>query len=569
MKSDLLWAVARLRLAPGAVATAVIFGVLGAGSAVGLIAASAWLIARAAQQPSIGVLGLSVIAVRALGVSRGVFRYLERLRSHDVALRSLAYLRADLFGQISRAPLAVVTTLRSGTWLARIGKDVDVVGDTVIKGFLPAAVAIVLSGISVVGVAVISLPAALWLALGLAVAGLVAPWLSARGARLALAVQDQHEGALIATVHDLVEHRAEYEVAGRLPTHLAAVEHAQAQIDLSMRRAAILRGVADGVVVLGIAVAVVGAAVAGLATVPQMTNPVWYSVVVLFTLASLDVTATLPQAAQEVVKGGLAAGRLRRAAVTQRPEVDATAQAATQVVDQAQQVPAEGSALAAVSWPDVVVGWPGSRQIQLPAATVSPGEVAVISGPSGTGKTTTLLTIAGLLAPIRGQVSWHFDPSVVAAHEVADERARTVVAAGFEDSHLFATTIQQNLHLVAGPVNDELLWEALAAVELADWVQHLPGGLAEELRVGGANLAGGERRRLVVARTLVSAAPVLLLDEPTEHLDPDTAARVWAKVRAWAQTQQRLLVVASHDPVVLADADHRIQLAALDPAPRR
>lgn len=552
----LRWAFRQLELKPWAVCAAVAFGVLGAGSAVALIGSSAWLIARAAQQPSIGVLGLVVVAVRALGITRGVFRYLERLRSHDVALAALANLRAKLFGELARAPLTVVTRLRGGTWLARLGRDVDAVGDTVIKGMLPCVVAAVIGVCSAVAVALVSPSAAVVYVVGFAGAGVVAPLLAARSARAALGVYDQAHSELVGSVHELVQHRAEFEVAGLLPGQLRDVVVRQDQVELSLRRAAVLRGVADGLVVLGTLVAVVGVAVCAVADVGSMSNPVWYSVAVLLALASFEVLVPLPAAAQELVRGALAAGRLRAVAAESGA---AESGAAVEVESGAGEVlvPAEVSS---VSWSGLAASWPGSRVVQVSDGVARRGQLVHVLGHSGSGKSTWLMTAAGLLPAVAGEFLWHSQQGAVSAHRVDPKVAAQVCSAAFEDSYVFATTIRENLQLISGPVSDAELLAALDVVCLRSWVLSLPGGLAERLTSGGANISGGERRRLVTARALVSGAAVVVLDEPTEHLDPQTARQVWANISEWARVSQRIVLAASHEVVVSEFADQQFQL---------
>lgn len=163
---------------------AVIAGSLGLGSAVALSATAAWLIARASQMPPVLELGVAAVAVRTFGIARGLMRYVERLISHDVALRGMATLRERVYTTLADAPTDVVSGLRRGDVLARTGADVDDVGDVVVRAVLPAVVAAVVGVGTVVLVGWLHLGVGAVLAACLLLAGVVGPLLSMRGARL-------------------------------------------------------------------------------------------------------------------------------------------------------------------------------------------------------------------------------------------------------------------------------------------------------------------------------------------------------------------------------------------------
>jgi ATP-binding cassette subfamily C protein CydC len=505
---DLWRAVMLLGVSRKRVVLAILTGSAGLGSAVGLAAVSAWLIARASQMPPVMYLTVATVAVRALGVSRGVLRYLERLASHDVALRGMATLRERLYARLADADPRRVLSLRRGDLLARVGADVDAVGDVVVRGFLPMAVAAVVSVGSSVLVGAFLPSAGVALALCLVLAGVVGPWLAARAARTAEVHAVHARADLSAGVVTVLDGAGELAVAGRLPGALAAVHGDDARIAGAIDTAARPAAMAAAVQPLATGLAVLAALLLGiLATTAGALAPVELAVVVLTPLAAFEAVGTVPMAAVTLIRSREAARRVlelldapARPVVAAGPDPDAGDDGAP------------GTLVArglACGWPDrdpVVTG------LDL---TVGPGRSVAVVGPSGVGKTTLLVTLAGLLPPVAGTVrASGLDPAALSREDAAE-----LVTFLAEDAHVFDTSVLENLRVARGDVTPEEATAALETVGLGPWLAGLPDGLDTVLGADAARVSGGERRRLLLARTLLSPARVLLLDEPTEHVD--------------------------------------------------
>lgn len=190
------------------------------------------------------------------------------------------------------------------------------------------------------------------------------------------------------------------------------------------------------------------------------------------------------------------------------------------------------------------VRYPGSSALVLSGldASIAPGEQVALVGASGAGKTTLLHTLARLFEPADGQVL--VDGVAVAAED--PERTRRRVALVGQHPHLFRSSVRANLLLADPARTDAELWQALRVVGLADFVASLPGGLDTAVAENGATWSGGQRQRLGLARGLLVEPSVLLLDEPTAHLD---AATELAVMTALATARRgRTTVIASHRP---------------------
>ena len=525
-----------LAIPPARLLAAVLAAVATLASAFALAAVSAYLVTRAWTMPPVLDLTVAVVAVRALGVSRGVFRWLERMLTHDVALRGVVSLRTSLFTALASRTDDALTRLRRGELLSRLGDDAQELGDHVIKAIVPALVAAVMLVVVLATFAPLSLPATAAMAASLLLAAVAAPRFAHRAAALT-------EQAVLTTRGDVTSHSLEIlddatslRVDGQLDGALARLAAAQSAHDAAIDRAARPAALAAAAVPASMVLAVTGSLLAaGAAWTAGDLSAGQIGILLLLPLSSFEASTALPAAATQHARSRAAAERLD-ALIGEGGEVDGSA-----------PVPAERPATATLTARDLTAGWsaeaPCVRGLDLDLA---PGSRLAVVGPSGSGKSTLLATLAGLLAPLRGEVST----------DAASLREAVTMFA--EDGHVFATTLRENLRVVRGDLTDEEALAALAAVGLDDWLATLPHGLDTMLGPDGTTVSGGERRRLLLARAVVRRGPVLLLDEPTEHLD---TARGDALLAALLTPGDESLVPASSTVVVVT---HRPEAVPAD-----
>ncbi|MFZ2173440.1 MAG: thiol reductant ABC exporter subunit CydC [Rhodococcus sp. (in: high G+C Gram-positive bacteria)] len=551
MSNDpLVRALPLLDLQPGRVLRAVAAGVATLGSALALAAISAWLITRAWQMPPVLDLSVAVVAVRALGISRGVFRYLERLATHDTALRGTTSARTQLYQRLADGDPAASAGLRRGELLARTGADVDALGDVVVRALVPIAVSAVLAVAAVGILAVISPVAALILAVALAVSGVAAPALSARAARTAEADSADARSRFSEDTVTALDHAAELRVAGRLEQTVARAVEAEETAVRSTDRAAAPSAFADAATPLAVGAGVIGSLLVGTTLYSSGTmSPMALGILVLLPLSAFEATTALPAAAIALTRARIASRRIlalldAAAAVTERGD---------RTLDGPAHLRASG----------LRCGWPGGAATPALDLDLPPGARVAIVGGSGAGKTTTLMTVAGLLPPVSGTVC----ADGVELRRVTPADLRRKVGFFAEDAHLFDTSVLENLRVARGDVQEPEALDVLISVGLADWVSGLPEGLNTSLDGGARAVSGGQRRRLLLARALLSPARVLLLDEPTEHLDADAGAELLRSLLArdgGLVSPDRTVVVVTHQLPDDTDADQviRVEIAA-------
>ncbi|MFI7547165.1 thiol reductant ABC exporter subunit CydC [Actinoplanes sp. NPDC049599] len=533
---------------------AVLAGVGSAGAGVGLMATAAWLISRAALHPPVLHLMVAIVAVRAFGISRGVLRYVERLAGHDAALRVLAELRVRLYTRLELLAPAGLATFRRADLVQRLVTDVDAVLDMLTRVVLPYAVTAVVGAGAVVLVTSLSPVAGAALAAGLVVVGLVVPLLQARAARRADGRLAPLRGELATGAVDLLHGLPDLVAYGATDAHLARLSAVDARLRDAERRSSLAAGTSAAVTALATGLCVlVGLAAGAVAVRAGTLSGELLAVVVLTPLAVFEAAAGLPAAAQRFAG---ARGALRRLAdVFAAPLPVAEPAVPAEVPDGPHTLRLDG----------VTAGWvPGRTAVRDVDLVLPPGRRVALVGPSGSGKSTVAALLVRFLDPDRGTVSI----DGIDLRDLPSDRVRQLVGYLPEDAYLFDTSIEENLRLARRDATDEQLRSALAAARLLDWVDSLPDGTATLVGEHGVQLSGGQRRRLALARALLADFRILILDEPTEHLDDDTAAALTRDLLAAADGRTVLLI--THRTEGLSGVDEIVTMGPGTPcrAPR-
>ncbi|MGW2278327.1 thiol reductant ABC exporter subunit CydD [Streptomyces sp. NPDC001770] len=550
---------ARIREAAGArrgrLALALLLGSLALGSSVGLMAVSGWLISRASEQPPVLYLMVAVTATRAFGIGRAFFRYAERLVSHDTVLQLLAELRVAVYRGLERIAPAGLRTTRRGDLLTRLVADVDELQDYWLRWLLPAGTAVVVGAASAGFLGMLLPEAGAVLAVGLLLAGAGVPLVSGAVARRAERRLAPARADLAVRVTDLLGGTAELTVAGALPSRTTRVREADGVLTRIAARAASASALGGGLTSLLCGLTVVASALVALPAVQSGR------------LGGLELAVVLltPLAAFEAVNGMPLAVRYRRRARRSAERVYEVLDAPVPVREPDAPAPAPTTPFP-LEVRGLTARYPGADRPALDAVdlTLEQGRRIAVVGPSGSGKT----TLAQVLLRFLDAESGTYRLGGTDAPALDGDTVRTYVGLCAQDAHVFDSSVRENLRLARTDATEEDLRDALAGARLLDWTDSLPDGLDTLVGEHGARLSGGQRQRLALARALLADFPVLVLDEPAEHLDIATADALTEDLldvtrgRTTVLITHRLAGLDAVDEIVVLDGGRVVQRGA-------
>ena len=538
----------------GWMALSALLGVLTVGSGIGLMTLSAYLISEAALHPSYLALLFAIIGVRFFGIVRGIWRYAERVVSHEASFRLLARLRVWFYQALEPlAPARLLTrTLTrsreytSGDLLSRLVSDIETLQDFYARSLVPTLVATAIGIIMWFVLGAYNIAFAIVLLAFFLLAGVGVPLamylLGHKLEERIILVRSDLKMALIDSIQgvaDLLAYSSEGEQAERvqaLNRQLVRLQAARARIR-GLREAA-------GSVFMNLCVWTMLVVAIPLVREGRL-NGVYLAFLALAAVSSFEAVLPLSAAAQGL-RGSLEAAR-RLFSVIDAPPV---------IRDPALPSPVPASFELEVC--HLSFRYSGDAQYALSDICFSlpQGRCLALVGPSGAGKS----TLANVL-----QRFWEYEEGSIrlGGHELRayhQEDLHRLVSTVEQRPHLFNATIRDNLLLARPDASQEEVEEAARQACLHDFIQSLPQGYETLIGEQGLKLSGGERQRLAIARALLKNAPVLLLDEVTANLDPVTEQEVLGTVRA--VLPGRTTIIITHRLVGLEMADEILVLQA-------
>jgi thiol reductant ABC exporter CydC subunit len=511
---------------------------------VGLLATSGFLVSRASQQPPILELTLVFVAVRFFGLTRPALRYLERIASHELTFRVLLVVRRWFVAALLPLSQGQLAGFRSGDLLSRLAADVDALQNAFLRVVAPAIVAVLASAVVVTGLAFIDRTLALVVCALLIVHGVFWSWIAERQARAMAAARNQLRRALSADLVALLQGLEDVLAFGHEDAALRRFADGQRRMDAAEmtdgRRLAnhVAVGTAGAGLAFWCALALtLHAAAAGL-------PPVWIAALVLATVAAFESVEGLPAAWQF-------AGHTRDSA---RRVLDVVGTVPA-VAESARARPLAGRRAPDVAFHDVTFGYGATTVLRDVSLQIRSGEHVGIVGPTGAGKSTLLTLLMRGWDPSTG----HITIDGLDLREISLRDLRRNLAVLPQQVHVFNHTLRENVRLARAAASDQDVTNALERAGLAGFLDGLPRGLDTMMGEYGARMSAGERQRLGFGRILLTDAPLVLVDEPTAHLDPARGHQLLGALSVWAR--DRTMLVVSHNSAALSYV-HRVVLVS-------
>jgi ATP-binding cassette subfamily C protein CydCD len=521
------------------VALSVLLGSLAVGSGVALLATSAYLISAAALQPDISALSVAIVGVRFFGLARGVFRYLERLVSHNVTFKVLARLRVWFYEALEPLAPARLQQIGSGELLSRIVSDVDTLENFYIRVVSPPLTALVVGGVFVLYTAVFQPLLAAILLIFLLLAGLGVPLLIRHLSQESGHALVQIGSNLKEIMVDIIQGMADLEAFNAINGRFQSIRQQNINLAHEQRKMARITGFQIGLsefLTFGAMWCVLAAAVPLIGD-GQM-NGVFMATAILATFAAFEAVQPLPAAAQYLDQS-LAAARRLFAVVDTKPEVSSP-------IDPLPLPESLHFQFKETSFQYKTAVLPTLSNVNL---DLQSGKKIGIVGPSGSGKSTLLNLLLRF---------WDWDMGEIllngrSLRQYNPDDTRACFSVVSQRAHLFNASIYDNLRLANPQAEREVIVCAAKQAQLHDFVSQLPDGYQTQVGSLGRQLSGGEQRRLTIAQAILKDAPILILDEPTANLDLLTEKQVMKTLLTLAE--KRTLLLVTHRPVGLQQMD--------------
>ena len=550
----------RLRIAlPG-----ILVGILAAFCTVALLATSAWLITKAAEQPPILFLSMAVVGVRAFALGRAFFRYLERLFSHDAAFRQLEVVRVEVLRRLIPLAPGGLGRAKRGSLLSALVSDVDDLQNLPLRVVQPIVTSLGVAAVAVVGVALLSPIAALGLAVCLVLAFAVSAfWVTRYAARAERSIAPRRAAVLDALL-DYLNNLDVLTAYGADAAARARIERADADLTQAVVRRAGGAGIAAATLSLFSGLAVVVAVVAGIPAFGAGTlSAPELAVIALVPLAVFEIVAMVPVAVGVFRQVRSSAARIAEVVPATVPagipvdDPDAGVSGGGRAGDGGDGGYAGGesdegrdrggramSGVPRIQLSDLSVRWPGRAEPAVRGVTVTlePGDRLLVEGESGSGKTSLAQALVRFV-----DVDGVYLIDGVPAQRMPQDEVRRLVGLSEQTPYLFDETIRQNLLFAKDDADDADLLDVLRRVGLDSWVA-ARGGLDARVGERGSLVSGGQAQRIALARALLHDFPVLVLDEPTANVEADLADTLVRDLVA-AAGDRRTVILISHTDV--------------------
>ncbi|MCA9948857.1 MAG: thiol reductant ABC exporter subunit CydC [Anaerolineales bacterium] len=527
------------------VALAVLLSFATMGASVGLMAMSAYLISKAALVTGFADLAVAVTFVRGFAIARAALRYAERYFTHRMTFRVLTRLRVWFYTAVEPLAPARLQGYHSGDLLTRIVTDIETLDQFYVRVIVPPVAAALITGLSFVILGAFDWLLGLVLVGFLFLTGLLLPLLTRTLSKPSATQMVARRSQLNTAVTDEIQGMADLLAFDQMTLYQSRTLRLSDELESAHMRLAVWRGLSN-------ALAVLLATLAGLtvliAAIPLVTNGqiegVFLALLPLTAIVSFEAVQPLGTALQQLETSQAAARRLF--------ELIDTKTAVVESVTEPVEVPADNS----LEFRHVSFRYAPNEPLVLDDVSFSipAGGKLFISGMSGTGKSTIVNVLLRFWEVQAGQILIGGKD----AHTFHPDDWRKLIGVASQQIHLFNGTIRDNLLLAKGDATDEELKTACEVAQVQPFIASLPHGYDTQVGENGLKLSGGERQRLSIARVILKAAPILVLDEVTANLDALTEQKVMKALADFMQ--KRTTIIISHRQMGLTSIDQVFEM---------
>ena len=488
---------------------------------IGLLTTSTWLITKASEHPILVVLSLAIVGVRFFGIGRAICRYGERYVSHSMAFQGLYELRIAFFKRLEPLVPRIFQSMKMGDLLGRIMADIETLQFFYLRTLVPSLTFI---GMTILGCLIgyqLHPIVAIVIALYSIIVGIILPIIITYVLRQVPPMRLHTRGLMkeefIESIHgvvDIIMSHQETRFVQSMKASFSAYDGWQSLWNRGVRwNQTILLGLAQSALLVGVVV--------GVWVIDEISyGPLWVAVLAIGLQSYFEVLQPMTEASLHGYESALAMDRLEA--------LDGQRNQQIQSVDRVSNYSSRGLE----EYVDNDSSHDVSPMIRVQSLSfaydvlpiydgldlsIQKGEKVAIVGPSGSGKSTLFALLQGWYT-FSGTISIEGSDTRM----LSEDQLQSYMAYATQDIYVFHATIGDNIRLAKPSATEEDLWQALEAVQLADWVRTLPKCLRTMVGQGGMGLSGGQRQRLGMARLYLRDAEILLLDEPLEGLDQVT-----------------------------------------------
>ena len=503
---------------------------------IGLLTTSTWLITKASEHPVMVALSLAIVGVRFFGISRAICRYGERYVSHSMAFQGLYELRVAFFKRLEPLVPRIFQSLKMGDLLGRIMADIETLQFFYLRTVVPS---LSFLGVTILGCILayqVHPILAVVILLYSIVVGIVLPVVITYVLRcvppMRLETRGRMKETLIESIHgvvDIIMSHQELRFVQSMKVSFTTFDSWQGLWKRGVRwNQTIVLGLAQSALLVGVVV--------GLWTLDGSSyGSLWIAVIAIGLQSYFEALQPMTEAFLHGYESALAMERLEQLDGEGKEKnssvyhVDEHRNIANGVMTEMETPMIRMESLSFAY--DLV---PVYDDLNL---SIQKGEQVAIVGPSGSGKS-TLFALLQRWYDYSGTISIEG----VDMRTLSEGTLQSYMAYATQDIYVFHATIGDNIRLAKPSATDDEIWQALEAVQLADWVRTLPKGLRTMVGQGGMGLSGGQQQRLGMARLYLRDVEILLLDEPLEGLDQVTRHLVQDQLRTLFQGKTVLYI---------------------------